>query len=218
MKNFSKVQLPSAEQETSEKQVQKDEVGSSTATPPPPPLEIEVYPSEDGGILGFGFLFMIIVLLVGRILSKRMFGKSNNTLMVKIIRPTKKVKITRKEAPAVEVDVLMHESPAVRKAIEELYVLHPKACRNCHGSATEPEFFLSGQGEEECHVCYARGRDPYDTTKKMKKDGEYLISPSYGTDPLYRGYALPGQRILAMREEEEDLRREEQEEADQWEA
>lgn len=214
MKNFSKVQLPSAEQETSEKQVQKDEVGSSTATPPPPPLEIEVYPSEDGGILGFGFLFMILVLLVGRILSKRMFGKSST---VKLTRPTKKVKLTRKPE-AVEVDVLMHESPTVRKAILDLYALHPKACRNCHGSAQEPEFWKSATGEEECHVCYARGRDPYDTTKKMKKDGEYLISPTYGTDPLYRGYALPGQRILAMREEEEDLRREEQEEADQWQA
>jgi len=213
MKNYSKAQLPSAELETSEKQVQTDEVGSSTATPPPPPE----YQSEEG-ILGFGFLFMIIALLVGRILFKRMFG---NPGTVKITRPAKKVKILSKP-DAVEVDVLMHESPIVRKAIEELYVLHPKACRNCHGSATEPEFWKSGTGEEECHACYGRGRDPYDTTKKMKKDGDYRISPTYGTDPLYRGYALPGQRILAMREEEEDLRREFQErreeEADQWEA
>ena len=125
--------------------------------------------------MGFGFLFIILILMVGRMIYKGYFAKPDE---VKSIRPTKKVKITRKKAPAVEVDVLMHESPAVRKAIQDLYVLHPKACRNCHGSATEPEFFMSGQGEEECHVCYARGRDPYDTTKKMKRDGEYLISPT----------------------------------------
>ena len=100
MKNFSRLSSP---RQSRRPQRSKSRRTRSVALPrPPPPLEIEVYLSEDGGILGFGFLFMIIVLLVGRILSKRMFGKSNNTLMVKIIRPTKKVKITRKEAPAVE--------------------------------------------------------------------------------------------------------------------
>lgn len=198
MKNFSKVQLPWVEKEyetseKAEKQVQIEEVlsdlmqdgsGSSAVTPPPPPTHTPVL--DDGGILGVGFLMMILVIMISRMLLKKVFGKSDS----------------------VKIDVLSDESPTVRKAIEELYVLHPKACRNCHGSATEPEFWKSGQGEEECHACYARGRDPYDTTKKMKKDGDYRISPTYGIDPLYRGYALPGQKILAMREEE----------ADQWDA
>jgi len=215
MKNFSKVSLPWTEKEyetseKAEKQVQMEDAlaefmqdgGSTAATPPPPPIEIEVHPSEDG-ILGVGFLLLIVLFLVGRIIAKEIFGESDS---VKITRPTKKV--TRKSTQAVEVDVLAGESPTVRKAIEDLYAQHPKACRNCHGSATEPEFWKTGQGEEECHLCYGRGRDPYDTTKKMKKDGDYKISPTYGIDPLYRGYALPGQKILAMREEE----------ADQWEA
>ena len=137
--------------------------------------------------------------------------------MVKIIRPTKKVKITQKEAPVVEVDVLMHESlqygshrgastSSTRKRVATVTALLPFSSSSCQARRGRVSRLLY------------RGRDPYDTTKKMKKDGEYLISPTYGTDPLYRGYALPGQRILAMREEEEDLRREEQEEADQWEA
>ena len=142
--------------------------------------------AEQHGLLGVGFLILIALLLLSRFFSRKFFGKTS----------------------IIEVDLLNGETPKVRKAIERLYETHPKACRNCHGSATEPEFWKTGRGEEECHACYARGRDPYDTTLQMKKDGDYKISPTHGLDPLYRGYALEGQKILAMREEE----------ADQWEA
>ena len=192
MNKFSTAQPRLGNFETSDavKQVlsmDADYTGGSTSSPPPLPLSpSNSHHVENGGLLSYGFIMMIILIMIGRMVMKRCFIKTS----------------------AVTVDLLEGESTMVRKAIEDLYTLHPKACRNCHASAQEPDFLITGQGEEECQSCYARGRDPYDTTLKMKKQGEYKISPTYGVDPLYRGYALPGQKIQAIREEE----------ADQWEA
>ena len=99
----------------------------------------------------------------------------------------------------------VNDSPEVEDAINALYEKHPNACRHCQASATNPLFSSGESEEEECPKCYKRGRDPYDISKKMKKSGDYKISPTYGVDPLYRGYSLPGQVILAMREDEEEV-------------
>jgi hypothetical protein len=97
------------------------------------------------------------------------------------------------------------DTQEVEDAINALYEKHPNACRHCQASATNPLFTQGQSEEEECPKCYKRGRDPYDISKKMKKSGDYKISPTYGVDPLYRGYSLPGQVILAMREDEEEV-------------
>lgn len=99
----------------------------------------------------------------------------------------------------------VNDSQEVEDAINALYEKHPNACRHCQASATNPLFTQGQSEEEECPKCYKRGRDPYDISKKMKKSGDYKISPTYGVDPLYRGYSLPGQVILAMREDEEEV-------------
>lgn len=150
---------------------------------PPPPNEVQM---KSGGCLGSGFLFLIAVFLIGRTLLRMYFSKGKNVLVEE------------------KVDVLKDEHPQVREAIEKLYASYPKACRHCHASATEPSFQRTSQGEEECSMCYARGRDPYDVTKKMERRGEYLISPTFNLDPLYRGGPLPGHKILSLREELED--------------
>jgi hypothetical protein len=204
MKNYSKVSLPIAEANTGGLDPHQ-EGGSSTTTPPPPPIEIEVHPSE-GGMMGSYLIILIVLFMVCRWIMKKAWGSE-----IKVLdeAPKKTPKVKKTKTPKVKkTPVSFVDSPEVKAALEELYKTHPNACRNCHASCQEPEFIITGEGEEECHACYARGRDPYDTTKKMKKDGEYLISTIYGIDPLYRGSVLPGQKILAMREEEDD----------QWEA
>jgi len=96
---------------------------------------------------------------------------------------------------------LPHE---VREMISKIREKHPECCRTCHGTATNPLFLTGDCEEEECPDCYAIGVDPYDTDLQLVKSGQYMVSSLYGVDPLYRGYSLPGGKLLALTEELED--------------
>ena len=92
----------------------------------------------------------------------------------------------------------------VREMISAIREKHPECCRTCNGSATNPLFLTGESEEEECPDCYAIGVDPYDTDVKLVKSGQYFVSSLYGVDPLYRGYSLPGGKLLALIEELEE--------------
>lgn len=92
----------------------------------------------------------------------------------------------------------------VREMISAIREKHPECCRTCNSSATNPLFLAGVSEEEECPDCYAIGLDPYDTDKKLVKSGQYMVSTLYGVDPLYRGYSLPGGKMLALIEELEE--------------
>lgn len=111
----------------------------------------------------------------------------------------------KKEVEAHYRDMIDTELPhEVRDQILAIREKHPECCRTCNGSATNPLFLDGVSEEEECPDCYAIGLDPYDTDKKLVKSGQYLVSTLYGVDPLYRGYSLPGGKLLALIEELEE--------------
>lgn len=117
------------------------------------------------------------------------------TALLKLLRPSS---VEAQFRDMIDLDL----SPHVREKILEIQEKHPESCRSCYGTATNPLFLTDDSEEEECPDCYAIGLDPYDTDKKLKKQGQYMVSTLYGIDPLYRGYSLPGGKLLAMIEED----------------